>query len=1018
MKEKNVNKNITRLVVLSILVIFLTTSANSAFINTSGDDNSDPPVAPLGQNYYEWKDDFNNEQLIDMTKSWGYVVEGGIAKMKNTYPIWTDPEWEKMMPIQITSGSSYTNYALNLIINYDPDMDPDYDDIRFKHEDAGNSFLYYWIESYDSSDASVWVKIPSLPSGNSWLYLFYGNDQASSESSFGDVFTDWDEEWANDKQISYHGDIEGAWDSDVAYGNDKFLVAWEEGDPYWPAIGALNFKQEIRGSMFSPSGGDPVVFDKRIFRDDGYTYFRNENPSIAHGNNGKFFVAWEHYEPTNSWLNTINDITTMDIYGRTVQKNGNDFSLGTVRQICTASDCQADANVIFNPNDDEFLVVWEDARDGQTDYDIWGRLYNADGSPSGNEKRLNNDANSQCEPWGVYDPDDDVYFIVFEEGVHPANGPFRIKGAIFDENLNEIDTFTVAQPSNYPNENTDYNFPCVQYNSNSERFLVTWNDGDISDNDWWGNVYGKIYDSSGNVKVNQFTIRSGSFVRTGIVPYLSNAFFVSFDNNQRIFGRLVSSEGDLYGGDVELSTGAAADADWSNIATDGSKIFAVWEDLRINYPPPQNNVLPDSFGNMAFLNIPDGSDITITYGQEKEIILEAQITSKKIQPTNLDHWHQFLVEHSSTITFDILDSTASQILIHNADDGEDLSIIDPNQHPAIRLRAHFTRDDPSYTPEMDWWKVLYEGIDLEPPRTRYDRTEGIEGLGDWFTSECVTVWLKATDYPPDTGSGIKYTYYTVDSGSTQIYNEYSGIHICSYAPDWYGDWVLNFWSVDNAGNVEDRTNWPDNYHTVYIDARIPECWIVYPTEEAEVETPFDVYVDATDNAGVERVDFDIEPYSQRPGLPWSDYTPPYIWTCDVEPAGHSEPLVQIMATAYDEAGQYWIHEVFIKILNWNARSRVSIYNFRQILKSLNLGLVVDNALTVTMTNPDNADSVKFVAKRVFTGKEAVVWDNDLSNGGVANFNIPTGLYRISATTYNASEVVESNLLSRVFFINR
>ena len=106
MKEKNINKNITRLVVLSILVIFLTTSANSAFVNTIGDD--DPPIAPLNTNYYEWKDDFNNEQNIDISKSWGYVLSGGKAKIKNTCEFWTEEEWLKMMPIKITSNNDYS----------------------------------------------------------------------------------------------------------------------------------------------------------------------------------------------------------------------------------------------------------------------------------------------------------------------------------------------------------------------------------------------------------------------------------------------------------------------------------------------------------------------------------------------------------------------------------------------------------------------------------------------------------------------------------------------------------------------------------------------------------------------------------------------------------------------------------------------------------------------------------------------------------------------------------------------
>ena len=1032
MKERNINKNITRLVIFSILIIFLTSSANSALTQTG---STQEPVAPLldpFDDYFEWRDDFNNEQKIDMTKSWGYLVEGGEVEMKNTFNVWTDPAWEKLVPVTVNNnGGSLNDYALNFVVSYDSDMQNDYDDVRFKHENAPGVFLDYWLESYDSSEASFWVRVPNLGSGSNNMYMFYGNPSATSQSDFGDVFTDWDEEWANDKQITYHADTEGGWDPDVAYGSNQFLVAWEEGQAYWPSAGSFGFKQEIRASMYSPSGGDPTVFDKRIFSDvdDGWTYFRNEDPSVAYGSGGKFAVAWEHWAPTNAPFDP-QPITTMDIYARTVQKSGSSFQLGTVKTICSESNCQADPYVQYDSENDKYMVVWEDARATTGDYDIYARLFNSNLGTSGSEKQITSDTDTQTEPYAAYDPNNEQYFIVWEDGIHPSDGPFRIRGGIFDENLNTISTFTVAEPSGWPSNSVDYFFPSVEYDSDSERYLVTWNCGDLSQSpkDWYGNIMGKIFDDSGGVEVSEFTIKSGEFIRTDIVPYLSEAFFVSYDNENKVYGRLVSAEGDIYGSDVQLSTSPSAQGDWANLATDGSKIFVAWEDLRLNYPDPFDDVYPDAFGNMINLNIPDGSDITITFGQEKEIVLEAQVTSKQIEPPNLETWHQFLVGYDGSITFDILDASANTKIIENADDGEDLSIIDPNQYPIIRLQAHFSRSIPNDSPTLDWWSVLYEGADEEPPVTTVDSIDGVQGLDPWYISECVTIWLKAVDYPEDTGSGVRYTYYTIDGGSPQIYDVGSGIHVCAYEPNWYGNWEVNFWSVDYKGNVESK-NKPENFRTIYIDARRPEVWIIEPTEEAEVQTPFLVRADATDNAEVEKVTFDIEPFGQRPGLPYVDTSPPYEWLCDEKPISRAKAIeddpqrsgvmVQVRASAYDASGQYWIHEVFIQVTNWNnARERIVIHNFKLLLEKLMLGLAVDDALRIDLSKPDNIDSVEFTAKKVLSNKEYSIIDDDFSDGISASFDIPTGLYKISAKTYNSGVEKSTRLISWVFFINR
>ena len=1026
MERKKINKNFIRLVVILIITLFLTTSANSALITKSKirTNFNTPPVLPLIDNYYTWRDDFNNEQKIDITKSWGYVVEGGVAKMKNTYSIWTDPSWEKLRPLVVTnSGSALTDFALNFIVEYDSDMQSDYDDVRFKHEDTPTNFLDYWIESFDSSEASIWVKIPNLPTGSSDMFLFYGNPDADSESDYGSVFDDWEETWANDEMISEcDPDYEGVWDPDVGYGSDHFLVCWEEGMQYGYPWWNLGCKQEIRAAMYTPDGTQTVQ-DKRVFGDGaeyGYEYYRNDDPSIAYGSGGKFAVVWEHWQPSNSApYNPTDGSPSKNIYGRTVKKSGSGLSLGSVEKICEANNIQADPVVAYDSDNNHFVVVWEDARSGSSEYDIYGAICDSDLNVL-SEKVICGDSLTQSEPWIAYDPINSQFFIVWEEGVDPETGPFKIMGGIYDDNLNSIAQFEVAAPNYYPNEDIDYNFPCVEFNADSERFLVTWNDGDISDNQWWGDVWGKIYDESGNVKVDQFLIKGGEYVRTEIVPYLIDSFFVSYDNDYKVYGRLITYEGDQLGSDFKLSAGPAAEADWASMATDGSKIFVAWEDTRLVRP----QFFPDAFGNIWNLNIPDSSDITITWGQEKEIILEAQITSKEIEPSNLDNWHMFEVGYTGTITYDILDSTATTVLIENADDGEDLSMIDPNQHPIIRIRAHFTREDPSYSPIIEWWQILYEGIDEEPPVTRVDHIDGIQGLDPWYISECVTIWLKAIDYPQDTGSGVKFTYYTIDGGSEQIYDPISGIHVCSYEPNWYGNWVVNFWSEDNQGNIEDKTS-ATNYRTIYIDARKPEVWITSPTEEAEVEVPFYVNADATDNAGVERVDFDIEPFGQRPNLPYSDYNEPFQWLCEEGPIARTKAnvpykagvMVQVRATAYDDSGQYWIHEVFIQITNWDVSiNRVMIKNFKPLFEALKLGLAVDDRLELLINNPKNADSVKFTATKAFTGKQTDIWDNDLSEGASGAFNIPSGFYKLEATFYKDGNEISKDLISWIFYI--
>ena len=64
----------------------------------------------------------------------------------------------------------------------------DYDDIRFTKSD-GTTLLDYWIEESDENSATIWVEVDTIAaSGNTTIYLYYGNAGASAVSNGANTF--------------------------------------------------------------------------------------------------------------------------------------------------------------------------------------------------------------------------------------------------------------------------------------------------------------------------------------------------------------------------------------------------------------------------------------------------------------------------------------------------------------------------------------------------------------------------------------------------------------------------------------------------------------------------------------------------------------------------------------------------------------------------------------------------------------------------------------------------------------
>jgi hypothetical protein len=913
----------------------------------------------------------------------------------------------KPVSIQNNVGQTMDNYALKIIVEYDSDMDQNYHDIRFKHEDYPTQWLPYWIENYDTVSAIVWVKVPSLPIGQSNMYIFYGNPNAQDQSNFYDVFSEWAEEWANDEKISVHVYTEGAWDPDVCYGGGKFLVVWEEGEaenlPY-----TLFYKQDIRGSLYDVDG-TPVNLDFTI-RSGQDPQWRHEDPSVAYGG-GKFFVVWSHYY-------TSTDPQTMNLKGRFVSSSGTVSGSDII--ICEEDDAQLVPMVKFDNINNRFCVVWEDHRQGTGNFNIYAKLYDTDGNQIGGEKVICDQANNQGDPWIAFDSINQQYMIVYKE----RTGDFTtdVWGQLFTKDLIPIgNRFRIVQGTS----SERYLFPCVEFSIEAERYLVTYNGGTPAKPNR-GNVYAKAYDTSGNLKASA-QVKSGYFQRTDIAPYLGTAFLVCFNGGGKIWGRFILVDGSItvFDDDIQLSSSASAEADWVNVASDENEIFIVWEDARIDYIPPWDG-MPDTYGNIWHLNIGDSSDVTLQYGDEKNIILEAQITSKNIVPENLFRWYDFDATFLGNLRFDILDGEGNPIAgYQDMSPGMDLSNLNNDM---IRLRAVLSRDDPSNSPSLDQWMVRYIGEDDEAPRTSVDHIDGVKGQNEWYIEESVTIWLKTIDFPEQTGSGVETTYYTLNSGASQVYNDEAGIFLsASQDANWMGDWTVVFWSVDVAGNIESHDG-PENRVRIKIDAERPFIEISEPINEQQLNTPFTVRAKASDNAEIDRVEFDIEPFGERDGAPYSPdgYNPPdeYWWECDVGPKVKSlifDPQttgtnVMLRAQVYDKSGQTWIHEIWIYVENWGRKS-LPFKPPHIFIESLKLGFSAHETLDISFEPDEQVDNVEFTAIQQSTVNQLTIIDSDNIDGYSARFNVPTGFYTVKATCFRDEKQLSSEIIARVLYIS-
>ena len=230
-------------------------------------------------------------------------------------------------------------------------------------------------------------------------------------------------------------------------------------------------------------------------------------------------------------------------------------------QICTADSGQGYAQVAYDPNHDEYLVVWEDNRYGYDNTDVYGQFVDGDGTLIGINFPICTAVGDQWWPHLDFNPSLNNYLIVFEDNRN-GNDQGDIRGAFIDSDGNFVDAPTSGADHTFGicTESHD-NYTCsVAFNYVEDVYLVVWGDnraeGNTQTGERWGvDIYGQLVSSDGALvspsdPVVNFAIDQADWYGASVadVTYndITNEFFVVYGMDMGyVLGQRVSHTGQL-----------------------------------------------------------------------------------------------------------------------------------------------------------------------------------------------------------------------------------------------------------------------------------------------------------------------------------------------------------------------------------------------------------------------------------------------------------------------------------------
>ncbi|MDC0358287.1 DUF11 domain-containing protein [Oligoflexia bacterium] len=400
----------------------------------------------------------------------------------------------------------------------------------------------------------------------------------------------------NDFRISTMGpDGDQFYDADlptVAYNstNNEYLVVWSGEDNSAPLV---RDELEIFGQRINAQTGAEIGSDFRIsdMGWDSWTNWKALEPAVAYNStNNEYLVVWRGDDNTGSLVELEYEIFGQRINAATGAEVGtNDFRIS---QVGNDGDWWIQAykpDVVYNPDDNEYLVVWHgdnSAVDGEDE--IWGQRINAaTGAELGSDDfRISNmgpDADTSYDAYNpavAYNGTNNEYLVVWT-----ANGD----DPALDDDEDEVyaqrisaatgaeigtDDFRISDMGFNRNISYDPAHPDVAYNGAGNEYLVVWESDDNTAPLIVGEreIFGQRINAATGAEVGDNDFRISDMGPNGNTSYEAARPSVAYNSRDNEYlvvwggdddtGALVDGEYEIWGQVVNAASGAEVDSDF------------------------------------------------------------------------------------------------------------------------------------------------------------------------------------------------------------------------------------------------------------------------------------------------------------------------------------------------------------------------------------------------------------------------------------------------------------------------
>jgi hypothetical protein len=251
-----------------------------------------------------------------------------------------------------------------------------------------------------------------------------------------------------------------------------------------------------------------------------------------------------------------------------------------------------------DPPVNEYLVVWEEVYE-TTDYDIYARLVNNDGSPIGIEIIIANSRSMESHPGVSYSPAMQEFLIVWGEKYSDTD--HRIYAIRMGTDGSLVgDLIYVASTGAYDEK------PVVTYNPETHEYLVVYERTVGADEFKHQDLYAQRVNENGTVAGNQIAVATGLLdEQAAAVASDGTDYLVVWQGDEEgtdetnIYGQRIESTGLLIGGRFGISTWTG-DQLVPRVTYNNNEhhYFVVWEDHHYTYSGIYGYRV-DQFGNLV-----------------------------------------------------------------------------------------------------------------------------------------------------------------------------------------------------------------------------------------------------------------------------------------------------------------------------------------------------------------------------------------------------------------------------------